>query len=95
MPPKSFKPTRERKARKRVRAQEEGGEKQEAFPDGNNPGRVAPNSNEDMILPGEGKVEKTAKTEQELPKMSAKKRKRYNKYIVRRPTSSPLLCLNC
>jgi hypothetical protein len=88
MPPKSFKPTRERKARKRVRAQEEGGEKQEAFPDGNNPARSAPNSNAEIIIPGTAKPERPTKNEPELPKMSAKKRKRYNKYIVH-PSSTP------
>lgn len=87
MPPRSFKPTRERKARKRVRTAEEGGEKPEAFPDGNNPARTAPNSNVEMILPGAQKPEKIAK-EPELPKMSAKKRKRYNKYIVRLPQTT-------
>ena len=82
MPPKSFKPTREHKARKRARAAEAGGEKPKAFPDGNNE-RVAPNPNADIIVPGEQKKEKPVQMAPEEPKMSAKKRKRYNKYIVR------------
>lgn len=80
MPPKSFKPTRERKQRGRKSVQRDG----TLLP--NETTEVLVDTNTEILIPGENKRKATSPVpaaDDEPPenKMSAKKRKRFNKYL--------------
>ena len=92
MPPKSFKPTRERKQRRRDRNAQDAADQaadhaaDDGVPAASKPAAV--DSNAEMIVPLTT-AEKAEKRRQQLkeelkagmPKMSAKKQKRFNKYV--------------
>lgn len=94
MPPKSFKPTRERKQRRRKTVQRDG-----TTLDGEaNPATTLQDTNAEIVIPGAQAAKApndndSSWKKEEAPesKMSAKKRKRFNKYMVR--SSKRIICV--